>query len=63
MNKRITVILIVALLFLEGAVSLLADEKGALEEDTAEFCELTELPAESDGTPNGDGNGGGGVPG
>ncbi len=46
-NKKIAVILIVALLFLEGVVSLLANERDALGGGTVESYELIELPTEA----------------
>lgn len=62
MNKKIVVALIVTLLFLEGAVTLLADEPAPPIEDT-EFHEVIGSPTGYDETLCGDGNGGGGTPG
>jgi hypothetical protein len=61
MNKKILAILFVALLFIGGAASLLADES---QEPTEQDHELTDLlPPESPPTLSGIGNGGGGNPG
>lgn len=62
MHKKIVVALVVTLLFLEGAVTLLADEPATPTEDT-EFHEAIESPTGDDETLCGDGNGGGGTPG
>ena len=64
MNKRLVVILLVAFLFVVGAISLFADEEAVPSKDTADNHELIEphIP-ESQPNPCGEGNGGGGDPG
>lgn len=61
MNRKLVVVLVVVLLFLEGAVSLLADESDDPTENVTELHELTE--PDPDVSLCGDGNGGGGTPG
>ena len=60
MKRKLVVVLVVALLFFEGAVSLLADEQDTPTENVQELHELT--GEDPDVTLCGDGNGGG-IPG
>jgi hypothetical protein len=60
MKRKLVVVFVVALLFLGGTVSLLADEQDAPTENVTELHELTE--PDPDVSLCGDGNGGG-IPG